>query len=61
MRKLDDLKVEVRRSARRKNVDLTIDRDGGVVIAVPEEMLVPDITRIIRNKQMWIYKSMGRK
>ena len=58
---IDDLKVEVRRSVRRLNVDLTVDRDGGVVIAVPDSMKTADITRIIRNKQMWIYTALSRK
>ncbi|MDD5677880.1 MAG: SprT family zinc-dependent metalloprotease [Kiritimatiellae bacterium] len=58
---IDDLKIEVRRSARRLNVDLTIDRDGGVVIAVPDQMQEKEITRIIRNKQAWIYTALGRK
>lgn len=58
---IDDLKIEVRRSARRLNVDLTIDRDGGVIIAVPDHMQEKDITRIIRNKQTWIYTALGRK
>lgn len=58
---IDDLKVEVRRSVRRLNVDLTIDRDGGVVIAVPDTMKDADISRIIRNKQTWIYTALGRK
>ena len=58
---IDDLKVEVRRSARRLNVDLTIDRDRGVVIAVPDSMTEADIAKIIRNKQMWLYTALGRK
>jgi predicted metal-dependent hydrolase len=58
---IDDLKVEVRRSARRLNVDLTIDRDSGVVIAVPDRLKEADIARIIRNKQTWIYTALGRK
>lgn len=58
---IDDLKIEVRRSARRLNVDLTIDRDGGVVIAVPDSMKEADVARIIRNKQTWIYTALGRK
>lgn len=58
---IDDLRIEVRRSVRRLNVDLTIDRDGGVVIAVPDTMKEADISRIIRNKQTWIYTALGRK
>jgi predicted metal-dependent hydrolase len=58
---IDDLSVEVRRSARRDTVDLSIDRDGGVVISVPERLEDGDVTRIIRQKQAWIYGALGRK
>ena len=40
---VDDLRVEVRRSGRRKTVDLTVDRAGGLVIAVPESLEQPEI------------------
>ena len=58
---VDDLRVEVRRSGRRKTVDLTVDRAGGLVIAVPESLEQPEIERIIRQKQLWIYTTLDRK
>ncbi|HNQ90205.1 MAG TPA: SprT family zinc-dependent metalloprotease [Verrucomicrobiota bacterium] len=59
--KIDGLTVEVRRSVRRLSVDLTIDRGGGVVIAVPDHLSVAEIEKIVRGKQMWIYTALGRK
>ena len=58
---VDGLSVEVRRSVRRLSVDLTIDRDGGVVIAVPDHVKEAEIERIVRGKQTWIYTALGRK
>ena len=58
---IDDLRIEVRRSPRRLNVDLTVDRDGSVVIAVPGRLKDSEIVGIIRNKQTWIYKALERK
>ena len=58
---VDGLSVEIRRSVRRLSVDLTIDRDGGVVIAVPDHVKEAEIERIVRGKQTWIYTALGRK
>ncbi|MCK7471421.1 MAG: hypothetical protein MZU95_12120 [Desulfomicrobium escambiense] len=33
--RVDDLEIELRRSDRRRTVDLTVDRGGELVIAVP--------------------------
>ena len=55
------LDVEVRRSSRRKDVDLSVDRDGGVVIAVPEGMSLEGIEKVIRGKLVWLYATLGRK
>jgi predicted metal-dependent hydrolase len=59
--KVDDLSVEIRRSVRRLSVDLTVDRDGGVVISVPDHLKAAEIEKIVRGKQIWIYTALGRK
>ena len=58
---VDDLRIEVRRSPRRRTVDLTVDRGGNLVIAVPASLSQSEIQRIIRQKQIWIYNTLGRK
>jgi predicted metal-dependent hydrolase len=58
---VDDLHIEVRRSHRRRTVDLTVDRFGQLVIAVPGSLNRVEVERIIRKKQLWIYKTMDRK
>jgi len=59
--KIDDLQVEVRRSNRRRTVDLTVDRLGNLIIAVPESLSESDIKKIIKQKQVWIYRTLARK
>lgn len=59
--KVGELTVEVRRSVRRLSVDLTVDRNGSVVIAVPDHLKETEIQKIVRGKQMWIYSALGRK
>ena len=58
---LDDLKVEVRRSARRRTVDLIVDRFGELVINVPECLPRSEIESIVRRKQEWIYTKLEQK
>lgn len=55
------LDIEVRRSARRKDVDLTVDRGGEVVVSVPERMSQAAIEKVIREKLVWLYATLGRK
>jgi predicted metal-dependent hydrolase len=56
-----DLRVEVRRSPRRRTVDLIVDRFGELVINVPQSLPADDVEAIIRRKQEWIYTKLGRK
>lgn len=59
--KIDDLIFEIRRSPRRRTVEMTVDRLGKLLIAVPAAIQKSDIERIIRQKQMWIYNALDRK
>lgn len=58
---IDDLQVEVRRSSRRRTVDLIVDRFGELVINVPESLSPGDLAAIVRKKQEWIYTKLGQK
>lgn len=58
---LDDLKVEVRRSPRRRTVDLIVDRFGDLVINVPQTLPRAEIESIVRRKREWIYTKVGQK
>ena len=58
---IDDIVVEIRRSVRRQTVDLTVERDGRVAIAVPEGLQDGEIEKIIRRKQEWLYTALARK
>jgi len=58
---IDDLQVEVRRSPRRRTVDLIVDRLGEVVINIPESLPLQELESIVRRKQEWIYTKLGQK
>lgn len=58
---IDDLKVEVRRSPRRRTVDLIVERFGDLVINVPQALPSRDVEAIVRRKQEWIYTKLNQK
>lgn len=59
--RIDDLEVQVRRSPRRKTVDLIVDRFGDVVINVPAALPRDELEAIVRRKQEWIYGKLEHK
>jgi len=59
--RIDDLEVQVRRSPRRKTVDLIVDRFGDLVISVPESLPEREVEAIVRRKQEWIYGKLEHK
>jgi len=58
---IDDLQVEVRRSRRRRTVDLIVDRFGELVINVPESLPPAEVASIVRRKKEWIYTKLAQK
>ncbi|BDI30543.1 metal-dependent hydrolase [Capsulimonas corticalis] len=55
-----DLGFTVRRSARR-TVELVVERDGRLTVAVPTDAESADIVRIVEAKLDWVYQKLARK
>lgn len=58
---VDDLTFEVRESPRRKTLEITVDREGELVIAMPtgtEEQMLRDF---VAEKRYWIFKKLAQK
>jgi predicted metal-dependent hydrolase len=58
---IKDLQFEVRRSARRKSVEITIDRDGGLLVAAPADQPIEILETYIRDRLTWIYSKLAEK
>jgi predicted metal-dependent hydrolase len=56
-----DLEFEVRRSARRKSVQITVDRGGELLLSAPEVCATRVMERFIREKRFWIYTKLAEK
>ena len=58
---MDDLQFEVRRSARRKTLQITVDRGGELVITAPEGCDPGLMEEFVREKRFWLYTKLAEK
>ena len=58
---VDDLAFEVRRSPRRKTVEIIVDRGGELIIAAPPETGRDLLEDFVRDKRFWLYTKMAEK
>ncbi len=55
------IQVRVRRSGRRRQVGLTVERDGTLAAAVPVELSTVELDRIVSGKVLWIHKALAQR
>jgi predicted metal-dependent hydrolase len=58
---IKDLTVEVRRSGRRKTIELSVDRNGHVLLYAPVNATLAMLEMMVQGKLLWIYQQLGRK
>jgi len=58
---VDDFAFAVRRSARRKTVEITVDRGGELVIASPPGVADEALADFVREKRFWLYTKLAEK
>jgi hypothetical protein len=58
---VDELTFEVRRSPRRKTLEITLDRAGDLIIAAPPEVDQERLSAFVREKRFWLYAKMAEK
>jgi predicted metal-dependent hydrolase len=56
---VDDLRFEVRRSARRRTVGITVMRDGALVVAAPQRASVRRLEAVVRDKLPWVRRKLA--
>jgi len=59
--RLDDLELKLRRSARRKTIGISVERDGSLVVAAPEALPVEVVRRAVACRSFWIYTKLAQK
>jgi predicted metal-dependent hydrolase len=58
---VDDLCFEIRRSPRRKSVQITVDRGGELVLSAPDTCEPATMASFVREKRFWIYSKLAEK
>ncbi|MCA9548284.1 MAG: M48 family metallopeptidase, partial [Myxococcales bacterium] len=58
---VDELAFEVRRSARRKSLEITVDRGGELIIASPPGVADEVLADFVREKRFWLYTKLAEK
>ncbi|MCG5529081.1 MULTISPECIES: M48 family metallopeptidase [Halorhodospira] len=58
---VDDLVLQVRESSRRRTLEITVDRDGELAIAVPTGTEPEKMRAFVSEKRGWIYKKLAEK
>lgn len=58
---VDDLTFEVRRSARRKTLAITVDRGGELILSAPPGVADDVMADFVREKRFWLYTKLAEK
>jgi predicted metal-dependent hydrolase len=58
---IGDLRFSLRRSTKRKSIGITVERDGSLTLAAPQECPLPEVEAFARDKQFWIYTKLAEK
>jgi predicted metal-dependent hydrolase len=58
---VDDLTFEVRRSPRRRSLEIILDRGGELLIAAPPEAGRDQLEGFVREKRFWLYTKIAEK
>lgn len=56
-----ELSFELRESPRRRTVEITIERDGKLIITTPPQVPVEKLGKIIEQRRFWIYSKLLKK
>lgn len=58
---IDDLRFEVRRSALRRSLEITVDRSGDLILSVPAAAPESALRDFVQRKRTWVYQQLARQ
>lgn len=59
--RVDDLCFELKRSSRRRTLEITVDRGGELVLSAPPEVTEERLREFVQEKRFWIYTKLADK
>lgn len=58
---VDELRFSLLRSARRRTMQITVERDGQLVLTAPPQVGEAQLRRFVQEKRFWIYTKLAEK
>lgn len=58
---IDELRFEVRRSAGRRFLEITVDRSGDLILSVPAAASESALRDFVQRKRTWVYQQLARQ
>ncbi|HMN44238.1 MAG TPA: SprT family zinc-dependent metalloprotease [Povalibacter sp.] len=58
---VEDLKFSVKRSSRRRTLQITVDRRGDLLLAAPPQAAEAQLVSFVLEKRFWIYTKLAEK
>ena len=56
---VDDLRLTIRRSAKRRTMQITVERSGELVLSAPPEVGIDRLRDFVSEKRFWIYTKLA--
>jgi predicted metal-dependent hydrolase len=58
---VDDLRFALRRSTRRRTMQITVERSGELILSAPPEVSINQLRDFVTEKRFWIYTKLAQK
>lgn len=58
---VNDLQFDLRRSPRRRTLEITVDRGGELILSAPPDLSEARLRDFVQRKRMWVYQQLARK
>ena len=58
---LNDLNFEISYSQNRKNMEIVVDREGGLSIKAPKNVKTEHLRKFLKEKEFWVYTKLFEK
>jgi predicted metal-dependent hydrolase len=58
---VDDLQFTVRRSEHRRTMQITVERDGGLILSAPPTVDETTLRAFVQEKRFWVYTKLAEK
>lgn len=58
---VDDLQFAIRRSARRRTMQITVERTGELILSASPEVGIDQLREFVSEKRFWIYTKLAEK